>query len=67
MEDNSTLMGLLLKKRHMALAYHFVRESVAAGIIHPAKIPGRNNVADVLTKPLAHDPFTGLTNLMFHG
>jgi hypothetical protein len=40
----------LLHKRHHALAYHFVRESVAAGIIAFHHIPGAINPADILSK-----------------
>ena len=39
-----------LKKRHHALAYHFVREAVAARIISFHHIPGERNPADILTK-----------------
>ena len=50
------LLGLLrfphssLMKRHNALAYHRVREAVAAKIMHYGHIPGYQNPADVLTK-----------------
>ena len=40
-----------LKKKHNALAYHQVREAVAAGIVKVSHIPGAENVADILTKP----------------
>ena len=39
-----------LKKRHHALAYHFVREAVAVKIISFHHIPGERNPADILTK-----------------
>ncbi len=42
-----------LKKRHNALAYHRVREAVAAGIIYYFHIDGKDNPADILTKFLA--------------
>ena len=42
-----------LKKKHNAIAYHRVREAVAAGIIQLVHVPGVENIADVLTKPLA--------------
>eukprot|EP00957_Ditylum_brightwellii_P122348 9330455-Ditylum_brightwellii.AAC.1 len=34
----STVLDSLLKKKHVAIAYHKTRESVAAGITHPVKI-----------------------------
>ena len=39
-----------LKKRHMILSYHFVREAVAAGVLHFAHLPGEANPADILSK-----------------
>ena len=37
---------LPLKKRHLALAYHFTREAIAAGIVDFRFIPGDVNPAD---------------------
>ena len=42
----------LLQKRHNALAYHRVREAIAAGITKLFHIDGTMNPADVLTKHL---------------
>ena len=39
-----------IKKRHNALAYHRVREAVAAGILNFVHINSKENPADVLTK-----------------
>jgi hypothetical protein len=47
---SSTLPHSTLKKRHNALSYHRVREAVASGIIYFLHIPGKQNVADILTK-----------------
>ena len=41
-----------MKKKHTAIAYHRVREAVAAGIIEPYHVKGEHNPADVLTKAL---------------
>ncbi len=57
--SNGTVLDSSLKKKHVALSYHSVRESVAAGITHPYKISGKNNVADLLTKPLDRYTFMG--------
>ena len=43
-----------LKKRHHALAYHYVREAVAAGIISFHHMSGETNPADILTKHWAY-------------
>jgi hypothetical protein len=42
-----------LKKKHNAIAYHRVREAVAAGIVDFHHIPTEENIADCLTKPLS--------------
>ena len=48
--QNSTLPDSLLKKKHVAIAYHKTRESAAAGTIHPLKTKGEWNFADIFTK-----------------
>ena len=50
----STIPHSQLAKRHHALAYHYVRESVANGTIHFVHIAGINNLADCLTKFLGY-------------
>jgi hypothetical protein len=42
----------VLKKKNVALSYHFVREQSAIKTVNPCKVEGTNNVADLLTKPL---------------
>jgi hypothetical protein len=49
---NSTVPTSLLSKKHNSIAYHRVRESVAAGVIRIAKVHSKENLADLLTKPL---------------
>jgi adenosylcobinamide amidohydrolase len=50
----------MLKKKHNAIAYHRVREAIAAGITKFAHVRSTANIADVLTKPLASDAFHNL-------
>ena len=50
---NTTVPESTLKKKHNAIAYHFVREAAAGGWIEIAKVSGEENLSDVLTKPLA--------------
>jgi hypothetical protein len=47
---NSSVPHSQLKKRHVALSYHRVREAIAAGIIWFFHIRSEQNPADVLTK-----------------
>jgi hypothetical protein len=56
--QNATMKKSLLKKKHVAISYHKVREAAACGIVHPLKIDGRYNFADVCTK--------AQTNIVFH-
>ena len=49
---NCSLSTSTLKKKHNAIAYHRVREAVAAGVINLAHVSTRDNIADIMTKPL---------------
>ena len=53
--------GSPLKKKHLGLAYHLVREAVAAGIICLCFIKSQDNLADLLTKALGSMIFRTLT------
>jgi hypothetical protein len=54
---NTTFPSSVLKKKHNAIAYHRVREAIAARIMKFAYIKSEENVSDVLTKPLSDDNF----------
>lgn len=54
---NTTIHSSMLKKKHNAIAYHRVRETVASRTVNFAHVPSTANVADVLTKPLNSDIF----------
>ena len=56
----STVHSSLLKKKHVAIAYHLTREETANGTVHPLKTKNEWNYADLLTKALAHKPFASL-------
>ena len=47
---NASLPESTLKKKHNAIAYHRVRETIAAEVIRVAKEDGETNLADILTK-----------------
>ena len=46
------LLSSVLKKEHNAIAYHQVREAIAAKVMRFAYIKSEENVSDILTKPL---------------
>ena len=65
---NLTLPSSTLKKKHNAIAYHRVRENIAAQVIKVNHIDGKSNIADILTKATDGITFkrhveTCLTNL----
>eukprot|EP00957_Ditylum_brightwellii_P066124 5016361-Ditylum_brightwellii.AAC.1 len=49
---NSTVSDSLLKKKHVAIAYHKTREAAASRMIHPIKVALGENFAGLLTKAL---------------
>ena len=53
---NTSLPSSSLKKKHNAIAYHRVREAVAAGLIKVQHINGKENVADILTNKATDGP-----------
>ena len=58
---NTTIPSSALKKKHQACNYHKVRENIAAEFIRFAHIRSEENLADILTKPLARVLFQTLT------
>ena len=49
--QNASMPEATLQKKHTAASFHRVRECVAAKIIEPHKIDGKDNFADIFTKP----------------
>ena len=58
---NTTVPSSQLKKKHNAIAYHRVREAIAAKMVLLHHIPSTENIADILTKPLPVNTFQRLT------
>lgn len=52
---NTTAVESKMDRKHSAVAYHFVRYAVAAGIISISWIPTKENLADLFTKRLPKD------------
>ena len=53
-----------LKKKHCAVSYHKAREAIAAKIIRVAKICGKVNLADLLTKLLSGPTLRDLVGMV---
>ena len=64
--NSSAIPDDTLKKRHNALAYHRVREAIAAKIIKFYHIDGKDNLADVLTKFLNSKTWWHLLKPILH-
>lgn len=55
--QNAACADSQLKKKHVALSYHFVREATAAKIVNPVKIDGSFNFSDICTKQVSRNLF----------
>lgn len=65
---NSALAESQLKKKHLSICFHRVRECVASQIIVPHKVGTESNLADKLTKSLPSDKRVALRlRIMFLG
>ena len=53
-----------LKKKHIAISYHYVREAIAAHIVNAHWCKSHENFADVCTKALGTTIFQDLVNDM---
>ena len=63
--SSSTQPESTLKKRHLAIAYHRVREAVAAGIVRIAYEASSTNIADMLTKILPAENYIDCVNFAY--
>jgi hypothetical protein len=51
-----------LKKKHIAISYHYVREAIAAKIVNANWCRSDENFADILTKALGSNIFLDIVN-----
>jgi hypothetical protein len=52
------------RSKHIDVIYHHVRERVACGQVKFLQVPSSENVADIFTKPLSHELFSGFRALI---
>jgi hypothetical protein len=62
---NTSVPSSVLKKKHNAIAYHRVREAIAAKAMRFAYVKSHENVSDILTKPLSNEKFHYLVKNWF--
>jgi hypothetical protein len=55
------------KVKHINYRIQFIREQIIAGLFAIYFVPTEHNVADMLTKPLATEPFEHLRDILMHG
>ena len=53
--DSSMTLNRKIHKRHIAMSFHRVRESMATGIVTYHSIDEKNNPADMLSKHWSHN------------
>jgi len=60
--QSATIPASELKKKHIAISYHYVREAIAQRVVNGLWCRTHSNYADMCTKPLGHDLFNSLVN-----
>ncbi|GKF69131.1 hypothetical protein Tco_0202188 [Tanacetum coccineum] len=45
------------RTKHIEIRHHFLRDNVQKGNISIENVSSEDNIADILTKPLKHEPF----------
>jgi hypothetical protein len=63
--QSASVHSSAIKKKHVSISYHVVREMVASGAIGVAKIGTEHNVADLATKALGRIAFHRLIAALF--
>ena len=58
--QSATIPDGKLKKKHVAISYHYVREAIAAGYINAIWVKSHENFADVCTKALGTIAFCNI-------
>ena len=63
---SSTIPGSVLKKKHNAIAYHKIRESIACKILQLYHVTTEWNLADILTKTVPGPKFKRILKCILH-
>ena len=45
------------RTKHIEICHHFLRDNIQKGNISIEKVSSKDNIADILTKPLKREPF----------
>ncbi|GJZ94894.1 retrovirus-related pol polyprotein from transposon TNT 1-94 [Tanacetum coccineum] len=55
--DLSKILVLHSRAKHIEIRHHFLRNNIQNGNISIEKVASKDNIADILTKPLKREPF----------
>jgi hypothetical protein len=58
--QSATILDGELKKKHVAISYHYVREAITTGYINAIWVKSHENFADVCTKALGTIAFCNI-------
>ena len=58
-------MDAELKKKHISISFHAVREAIAAAILIPYWLKGQSNISDIMTKQLCANDFLSHVETLF--
>jgi hypothetical protein len=53
-----------LKKKHVAISYHYVREAIAAKVVNSFWVQSAANLADICTKALGRHAFRDIVEIL---
>ena len=63
--QNAANVDADLKKKHVAISFHSVREAIAAGIAVPFWLKGKLNTSDIMTKQIGGSEFRDHVETLF--
>ena len=64
--DNASNPHADIKKKHVAISFHTVREAIAASIVEPYWVPSKVNTSDIMTKQTPAPTHEGHCSFIFH-
>ena len=63
--QNASNKDAEIRKKHVSISFHFVREAIASGALVPFWLKGKNNVSDIMTKQIGGPEFRELVDVLF--
>ena len=63
--QNATNPDTEIKKKHVAISFHVVREAITSNILVPYWLKGKWNLSDIMTKQIGSVEFKTLVETIF--